>query len=474
MTIAKESSVDSKSLGKWFPKASVIKSGVCYSNDYLVKLEKDRRKALNIEGQQQQHQQQKKKRKKKETIEEVSDEKKEDSTTETTPKDEQQNGQRQQQQQQQTIQDLPKEPKASLVLFYQYVNPPWSQAKVSSLFTYLTNIAKTHRPNIGGRIRISTEGVNATVSAASTDRSNKSDSDIDPRFEAAQTLRHFTEDLRHFDPVGFAETDFKFIDDLSADRHFKELKLIPVKELVFYGIREEDCAVNGGESVGVGTNASGEGGNGGKIGKEGTASGVAVGGAPGTKEIRGGIHLDAKDYHEMLKRKDAVVIDVRNHYEAAIGRFDGQMEGDGSDVSVEERNAVAEKAKKGGAEYIDPKMRKSTDFTSWLEDSQTKEKLENKTVLMFCTGEKQSWWNDRFHALFTFSILIAVFQSSHVFSFSDTPSRNRGHPLRTCLCLPQFKNGRKSQWRLPTPRRNRALSPGVSRGWVLERQELRL
>jgi hypothetical protein len=42
----------------------------------------------------------------------------------------------------------------------------------------------------------------------------------------------------------------------------------------------------------------------------------------------------------------------------------------------------------GGAEYIDPKMRKSTDFTSWLSEPKTKEKLAGKTVMMFCTGER--------------------------------------------------------------------------------------
>jgi predicted sulfurtransferase len=31
-------------------------------------------------------------------------------------------------------------------------------------------------------------------------------------------------------------------------------------------------------------------------------------------------------------------------------------------------------------------MRKSTDFTQWLAKDETKEKLKNKTVLMFCTG----------------------------------------------------------------------------------------
>ena len=65
----------------------------------------------------------------------------------------------------------------------------------------------------------------------------------------------------------------------------------------------------------------------------------------------------------MLKRNDAVVIDVRNHYEAAIGRFDGQMmESDTkwSSNSSEEQQSGGSGG--GGATYIDPKMRKSTDF----------------------------------------------------------------------------------------------------------------
>ena len=75
-------------------------------------------------------------------------------------------------------------------------------------------------------------------------------------------------------------------------------------------------------------------------------------------------NLDAEKYHEMLKKDNTVVIDVRNHYETVIGRFDGQQQKSDS-----------------GAEYLDPKMRKSTDFKSWLETPETQEKLENKTVL---------------------------------------------------------------------------------------------
>lgn len=41
---------------------------------------------------------------------------------------------------------------------------------------------------------------------------------------------------------------------------------------------------------------------------------------------------------------------------------------------------------KGGAEYIDPKMRKSTDFPGWLDKQETKDSLKGKEVLMYCTG----------------------------------------------------------------------------------------
>jgi predicted sulfurtransferase len=290
--LSKQENESNDSLGKWFPKATVIKSSVCYSNDYLVSLKKKSKQSEDVQ-----------------------------------------------------------EPKASLVLFYQYVNPVWTPMKVSALSGYITNIVKSYRTNLGGRMRISSEGVNCTVSAAS------SASSTDAAFEAAQTLRHFAQDLRNFDPDSFSDTDFKYIDNLTADRHFKEMKILPVKELVFYGIREDGGA------------------NHEDIKTEGEVSHVLP------KNAKGGIHLDAHEYHDMLKTKNTVVIDVRNHYEAAIGRFDGQMESnaDDADGGNGERNS--------GAQYIDPKMRKSTDFTSWLEEPETKQKLEGKTVMMFCTGE---------------------------------------------------------------------------------------
>ncbi len=224
--------------------------------------------------------------------------------------------------------DKTKNPKSSLVLFYQYTEKQkkWSPTQVKILMTYLSIVAK--KRNLGGRIRVAQEGVNATLSAVDMPTKNGA--------TAMETLRYVAQDLRNFDPV-FNNTDFKFMDDLSPDRHFKELKIIPVQELVFYGIREEDAACQ-----------------------------------------EGGVHLDAVEYHEMLKEDNTVVIDVRNHYEAVIGRFDGQEKNNKSNDK--------EKGRSSGAEYIDPMMRKSTDFTQWLAKEETKEKLKDKKVLMYCTG----------------------------------------------------------------------------------------
>jgi predicted sulfurtransferase len=197
--------------------------------------------------------------------------------------------------------------RASILLFYQYAD--WPESKVSHILTYLARIAE--KRTIGGRIRLAPEGVNATVSSVDC-------ADV----TSHATLRHFCEDLKRFDPV-FGQTDFKFIDGIAPDRHFKDLKLLPVKELVFYGIRELDAPLE-----------------------------------------KGGTHLPAKEFHQMLEKEQTVVIDVRNHYEAAIGRFNGQ----------------------DAAEYIDPLMRRSTDFVGWLEKPETQRKLQNKTVLMYCTG----------------------------------------------------------------------------------------
>jgi predicted sulfurtransferase len=250
----KTTSASASSLGKWFPKAKVIKSRTTYSND------------------------------KKTTA------------------------------------------KASLVLFYQYAS--WSESKADQLLAYLAKIAETR--TLGGRVRVAPEGLNATISSVECDG-----------ISSQRSLRHFCQDLRQFDPQVFAATDFKFIDDISPDRHFKDLKLLPVKELVFYGVDEQKAPLS-----------------------------------------KGGTHVDAKEFHNLLEKKSTVVIDVRNHYEAAIGRFDGQEH----KVPHEKEREAGTSTTKEVATYLDPRMRKSTDFSKWLAKPETQEQLQNKTVLMYCTG----------------------------------------------------------------------------------------
>ena len=69
------------------------------------------------------------------------------------------------------------------------------------------------------------------------------------------------------------------------------------------------------------------------------------------------MHLEPEEYHAKLGEENTVVIDVRNTYESDIGRFGAQQ-------------------LSGGAELLVPDMRKSTDFPSWIEREETKEKLQ--------------------------------------------------------------------------------------------------
>ena len=253
--------------------------------------------------------------------------------------------------------------KASIVLFYQYVNPLWPESYLSTFISYLCQIAE--RRCLGGRIRVAREGVNATLSSRDTDAAS-----------ARQTIRHFARDLQGYHDV-FQETDFKYIDDLAGDRHFKDFKVFPVQELVFYGLPSDKT----------------------------------VGGSTDLGSMKGGVHLSAQDFHQKLTDPNTVVVDVRNHYESMLGRFDGQehltYEKQQSAATAtltiakaaasadtekgHERETTSEETKPSGAsaavaEYIDPRMRKSTDWTRWLELDGTKKKLEGKQVLLYCTG----------------------------------------------------------------------------------------
>jgi predicted sulfurtransferase len=128
--------------------------------------------------------------------------------------------------------------------------------------------------------------------------------------------------MRDWKPELFGNVDFKFTDGLPIGQLFPALKVFPVTELVNYGL----------------------------AGKQ-----------PQLKN--GGVHLEAAEYHKKMEEPNTVIIDVRNSYEAEIGRFQPPQ---------------------GGAEYIDPKMRVSTEFPGWVDKN--KEKLKGKQIMMYCTG----------------------------------------------------------------------------------------
>eukprot|EP00980_Cylindrotheca_fusiformis_P022655 scaffold9542_cov92-Cylindrotheca_fusiformis.AAC.2 len=138
-------------------------------------------------------------------------------------------------------------------------------------------------------------------------------------------IRSFCYRLREWNSL-FNETDFKLTDFVPKDKIFKSLSIRKTEELVAYGLAGEK--------------------------------------APSLQKFAG-THLEADEYHSAMKEKDTVIVDVRNAYESAIGSFNPP---------------------EGGAELIDPKMRNSIEFPKWLNDPKTKEKLNGKKVLMYCTG----------------------------------------------------------------------------------------
>ena len=193
----------------------------------------------------------------------------------------------------------------TICLCYQYIEPAWTRKQHKHAITSITHLANEH--NITGRGRCAPEGLNCTLTAS------------------AHNMRNFCYALRAWNPI-FEGTDFKLSDGEPSSALFRTFTLRKVQELVGYGL----------------------------------------GGIKAPSLARhSGKHLEADMYHEQMKQKDTVIIDVRNAYESAIGHFQPPP---------------------GGATLLDPKMRDSTDFPKWLNDPATKSQLQGKTVMMYCTG----------------------------------------------------------------------------------------
>jgi UPF0176 protein len=70
-----------------------------------------------------------------------------------------------------------------------------------------------------------------------------------------------------------------------------------------------------------------------------------------------GHYVEPKDWNELIRSPDVVVIDTRNDYEVAIGTFEGA---------------------------VDPKTESFGDFPAWWEANS--QRFHNKKIAMFCTG----------------------------------------------------------------------------------------
>jgi predicted sulfurtransferase len=193
----------------------------------------------------------------------------------------------------------------SLVLFYQYVEPPWTPAQHRHALRFVQELGRQH--GVTGRGRCAMEGLNCTCTGP------------------AEGLRAFCQGLRDWNKL-FMECDFKFTDGLDAKKKFKALTIRKVDELVAYGL-------------------------------EGSY-------APSLKR-NAATNLNADEYHKMMADPDAVIIDVRNVYESAIGHF---------------------QPPESGAELIIPPVRHSFEFPKWFQSEEAKQKMAGKKVMMYCTG----------------------------------------------------------------------------------------
>jgi predicted sulfurtransferase len=150
----------------------------------------------------------------------------------------------------------------SLLLFYAYVQPPWTPKERAKAIEYTHGVLESN--GCGGRLRVALEGFNATLTGP------------------PQGIRAFCDALREYDPTQFSNIDFKIVDNLEDSKGFKTLKVWPVDALVNYGIDAADTQ------------------------------------AP---LDHGGYHAKPDEWTELSKRPNTIMIDVRNANETAIGRF---------------------------------------------------------------------------------------------------------------------------------------------------------
>jgi rhodanese-related sulfurtransferase len=209
----------------------------------------------------------------------------------------------------------------SLLLFYQYVEPVWPNDVYKAALKHVEQLG--HENHVMGRMRVAKEGLNCTLTGS------------------RQGIFGFCQALRDWKPAAFGTTEFKVTHHLPDSQKFGNLKIMPVTELVNYGL------------------------DGAK--------------APPIQQYHG-THLEPTLYHEKIAENDTVIIDVRNHYEATIGHFEPPS-------ASNDNQSDQKKDGETPSVWLNPKMRKSTEFPAWLDDPATQQQLQGKQVLMYCTGK---------------------------------------------------------------------------------------
>ena len=267
----------------------------------------------------------------------------------------------------------------AVVLFYQYLDPKASRAcrwlHRHSDF-YLSHIEQfqkelCNRLNLKGRILLASEGINGTLSAAST-----------------KELQDYREAMEAFDLLGAAGYPPDLDNDVSQRSKEEGEEEEDDHRFIFRGIDWKESCLH---APGTATSCS-------KptepfpnlkvsVVKELVSSGGAI--SVEDLEAYGGTHLTPEEFHAKLslsgrgddddgmsskglpsaqsattKKKDVVLIDVRNTFEHAIGHF----------VHPDTQEAA-----------MNPEMVTFSTFDSkFCEQHATT--LQNKTVLMYCTG----------------------------------------------------------------------------------------
>mmetsp|Transcript_6207 Transcript_6207/g.19584 ORF Transcript_6207/g.19584 Transcript_6207/m.19584 type:complete len:434 (+) Transcript_6207:85-1386(+) len=193
----------------------------------------------------------------------------------------------------------------ALLGFYLYARPPWSDDARDASCAWLEAFC-TER-GLGGRARVAGEGVNAALSGRR--------GDVD---DAVARLSKLKGD-------GWPRVHYK-IEPCAQSQAWPGLSCWTADELCGFGADAERRRAL--DAVGPGA------------------------------------ELEPAEFHARALAGDgAVLVDVRNRYETAVGRFAAPR-----------------------SETLDPDTRTFADFGAWLDRPETRAKLEGRDVLMYCTG----------------------------------------------------------------------------------------